>query len=595
MLAWVDSKEKKEYINLSVCTCILVGIYGIALGVSNMKKTICLPIALFIFLLICISNANASTLPSPVSFNTDVAAPSFTMTAIGGQTLTSSDYGSGNNILMVYGRITCGNTIAFLSGIQEGMDALTSNGIIVLVGLHDNPSDAEMSAFADKYPGIVCAKVSDSYSESGMWTGLNAVGYDTSSGVTFPVVFLRSSDAKLRYYSTGYVNQPLKVVSAAIAMSGGNVPQSPTSGSCGNNASWRYQNGLLTISGTGAIDDYDDSGEDVPWMDYWTDIQAVVIGEGITRIGNNAFTYCGSLTDVSLPKTLRNIGEYAFYGCSSMTSVTIPQGVTSIENGAFEWCCLYDITIPSSVINLGNLVFVGNYLSSINVAAGNNIYSSVDGILFNKAKTNLLVFPQARNGSYTIPSGVETISTGAFSYCFVTEIILPDTVKYIDSFAFWECETLQKITIPKSVMTIGNDVFYACEDLTIYCFENSVAQTYAEDNNNAYILIDPLYAPDILVPSALKTIEAEAFSGIAAKWVKLAEGVKSIGSKAFTDCSNLRGIYIPRSCTSIAADAFSGNAITIYGYKGSYAETYALNQGFNFIDEDGKITYGGNG
>ena len=182
-------------------------------------KRICVFILVILIAAVSVA-ASAATLPSPAEFNADVTAPSFTMTAIGGQTLTSANYGAGKNLLMVYGRIWCWNTRSFLSGIQEGMGDLTSNGVTVLVGLHDDPTDEEMTEFTNTFPGIVCGKVSNYSSKSGMWTGLSAVGASTNS-VTFPVVFLRSSEGKIRYYSTGYVYEPLAVVSAAIRMSRG--------------------------------------------------------------------------------------------------------------------------------------------------------------------------------------------------------------------------------------------------------------------------------------------------------------------------------------------------------------------------------------
>ena len=124
----------------------------------SMKKLSILILAILLLTVTLV--ASAATLPSPVEFNADVTAPSFTMTAIGGQTLTSANYGSGKNLLMVYGRIGCWNTRSFLSGIQDGMSNLASNGITVLVGLHDDPTDEEMTEFANTFPGIVCGKVS---------------------------------------------------------------------------------------------------------------------------------------------------------------------------------------------------------------------------------------------------------------------------------------------------------------------------------------------------------------------------------------------------------------------------------------------------
>ena len=188
-----------------------------------MKKTLCLILSVLLALLLLIPGVHAAELPSPAELNADVSAPAFAMTAVGGASMTSQNYGSGKNLLLVYGRITCYNTNAFLAGIQDGMDELSANGITVLVGLYDDPTDEQMQDFASTYKGIVCGKVLNDYN-NGMWNGLAAVGAGTSS-VTFPVVFLRSSDGKLRYYSTGYVDNPLSVVAAALVMKNGSSPQ----------------------------------------------------------------------------------------------------------------------------------------------------------------------------------------------------------------------------------------------------------------------------------------------------------------------------------------------------------------------------------
>ena len=188
-----------------------------------MKKRLAVFLSVLLTIVLFVSSVQAVSLPEPVAFNTNVSAPPFTMTEIGGGILTSENYGAGKNLMLVYGRITCYNTNAFLAGIQDAMGQLSENGVTVLVGLHDNPSDEDMTKFANYYKGIICGKVSNYYSESGLWTGLEAVGAKTGS-VTFPAVFLRSADGRLRYYSTGYVNDPMPIVSAAIVMSKGSLP-----------------------------------------------------------------------------------------------------------------------------------------------------------------------------------------------------------------------------------------------------------------------------------------------------------------------------------------------------------------------------------
>ena len=268
--------------------------------------------------------------------------------------------------------------------------------------------------------------------------------------------------------------------------------RAPDSGTCGDNAVWSYQDGTLTISGSGAMYDYpkelDGELPIRPWDGYLSEIQSIVVGEGITRIGDDAFSSCNGLNTLSLPKTLKSIGKYAFYACTPLTAINLPKGIISIEDWAFGWCSLnrMSITIPSSITNLGEAVFYGDWIESFNVDSGNNSYTSVNGVLFNKAKTELIAFPQARKGTYIVPSGTEVIGSYAFSYCFFSEIILPETVKYIRDYAFSWLGYDPKIFLPESVISLGDNVFYGEESGTVYCYAGSVSHAYVQENNISY-------------------------------------------------------------------------------------------------------------
>ena len=112
-----------------------------------------------------------------------------------------------------------------------------------------------------------------------------------------------------------------------------------SSGTCGPNLKWHLtDDGVLTISGEGEMDDYNDRGYYVggPWG--YDEIKRVIIGDSVTSIGNNAFSGCSSLTSVTIPNSVTTIGEYAFSRCSSLTSVTIPNSVTIIGEDAFARC-----------------------------------------------------------------------------------------------------------------------------------------------------------------------------------------------------------------------------------------------------------------
>ena len=122
------------------------------------------------------------------------------------------------------------------------------------------------------------------------------------------------------------------------------------SGTCGDNLTWTLSNGTLTISGTGAMEDYYYGSSSAPWYDYHSSIRSVIISDGVTSIGSSAFYGCSSLTSVTIPNSVTSIGGSAFAYCSSLTSVTIPNGVTSIWSYAFSDCTsLTSVTIPNSV------------------------------------------------------------------------------------------------------------------------------------------------------------------------------------------------------------------------------------------------------
>ena len=142
------------------------------------------------------------------------------------------------------------------------------------------------------------------------------------------------------------------------------------------------------------------------------------IPNSVTSIGDEAFWCCDGLTSITIPNSVTSIGDHAFWGCTGLTSITIPNSVTSIEVGAF-----------------GVEAFDGcSNLTSINVASGNNYYSGINGVLFNKKKTELIRCPEGKSQtSYTIP----------------------DSVTSIEKSAFYNCTGLTSITIPNSVTSIG--------------------------------------------------------------------------------------------------------------------------------------------
>ena len=351
-----------------------------------------------------------------------------------------------------------------------------------------------------------------------------------------------------------------------------------TSGSCGDNLTWSFDEstGTLEISGTGDMTNY--SWANRPWEDSEDLITTVTIGNGVTsigdyafysfdklakasipycvtKIGNYAFKNCEKLSEINLPNSLTVIGSSAFEDCSDLTSVAIPNSVTSIGESAFEDCTgLTSITIPNSVTSIGNRAFrICDNLSEINVSASNATYSSLDGVLFDKNKTRLIQYPAGKPGTkYNIPNGVISIGDSAFMECLsLTSMSIPVSVTSIGNFAFMRCSGLSNITIPNSVTSIGYRAFADCTTLTDIQIPDSVTSI----GNAAFENCTDL--ANVTIPAGVTTISEYTFSHCRSLTdVTIPDGVTSIGHSAFSGCSSLKSIIIPSSVTSIERAAF---------------------------------------
>ena len=182
-------------------------------------------------------------------------------------------------------------------------------------------------------------------------------------------------------------------------------------------------------------------------------IPSTINGKKVTSIGYGAFEDCSELESIILGDGLISIDDYAFNHCNSLTSITIPNSVTSIGCGAFKRCgSLKNIMIPASVTSIGDSVFSACLsLTSITVDSKNRYYSSENGVLFNKSKSELILYPANNpNEKYIVPNSVTTIDSFAFDSCYnFTSIIIPDSVTSIGDAAFYQCPVYGKIEMQK--------------------------------------------------------------------------------------------------------------------------------------------------
>lgn len=210
-----------------------------------------------------------------------------------------------------------------------------------------------------------------------------------------------------------------------------NVTLWAQSGYCGDpnvnggmDVKWTVADGVLTISGVGAMADYSHKG--ASWSSY--DFEKVEISEGVTSIGKCALSHCTSLASITIPNSVTSIGDWAFSKCTTLTVIDIPHSVTSIGNSVFSECAsLTNITIPNSVTSIGDYAFEACF-----------------------ALTDL-----------TLPHSVTSIGKNAFSYAGLTSIIIPHSVTSIGDEAFSHCSSLSTITCLNPIPPVlGGLAFY---------------------------------------------------------------------------------------------------------------------------------------
>ena len=307
-------------------------------------------------------------------------------------------------------------------------------------------------------------------------------------------------------------------------------------GACGENVDWvMTAGGTLTISGTGAMADCE--WNSAPWARACSEITSIVIGDGVTSIGNNAFQYCSSLTGAAIPGSVTAIGSSVFYGCDALTDIYY-------GGYGIDWLA----TAGHNDVPNGTAVHFKDDLYGKGACGENvNWVMTADGTLTisgTGAMTDCGSFGDPAPWkicrqyikSAVIGSGVTSIGKYAFYCCeALTSVTIPDTVTVIGDGAFHGCSRLSGMTIPDTVTGIGSYAFYNCSSL-----------------------------PSVTIPDGVTTISESAFEGCSClSSVTIPDSVTSIGKSAFRDCCKLTGLTIPDNVTSIGDHAFNGcNGLT---------------------------------
>ena len=323
--------------------------------------------------------------------------------------------------------------------------------------------------------------------------------------------------------------------------------------------------------------------------DFLTDI---TIPKTVEVIGEKAFAECVNLTNVRLEGKIKSIEDFAFWGCESLKAIHLLNGVKRLGEGVFENSGITTIEISSSTrriedytfrdcknltsIKIGkNIKYISkksfegcDNLTEILVDERNNSYLSIEGVLFSKDKSSLIMCPPNKSEqNYNIPEGTLEITRGAFSHCDgLTRVTLPKSLEMISKEAFKNCKNLRSIKIGKNVCGIAGSALEGCDSLEeisvdpsnpCYCTIDNVL--YSEGKRNLMLCAKKSNLKSICIPGSVQDIYIGAFVNCTnVEEITIEEGLRVIGGYTFQNCTSLRKIKLPSSIFSVGYCAFGG-------------------------------------
>ena len=311
--------------------------------------------------------------------------------------------------------------------------------------------------------------------------------------------------------------------------------------------------------------------------DEMENLSSITIPNGVTTIGKTAFCTCTSLSSINIPNSVTSIGDMAFNNCSSLVSVTLGNGITSIGNYVFNNCSsLTSIKIPDQVTYIGNSAFYNcSSLTSINIP---NSVMGIGAMAFEGCTSLTSVEWNSKNNIYC--SSLENAPFYSLNKQ-ITSFTFGDSVKYIPNYLCNGMENITSITIPKNVVSIGNNVFTNCSSLKsitwnaknyadfssaektpFYGIKSQITSfTFGVDVENipAYLCDGMDKISSLIIPNSATTIGQNAFNGCSSLTsLDIPNNVQTIGENAFRDCSSIESVAIGKGVLDIGNYAFAG-------------------------------------